>query len=128
MADKDGETAMGSDNELVGGGLPGSEVVDGLAVTDALVDPVLAEGTDNLLVLRMDELLPDSGGEIVILDGVGEGLAIVTQDSVAGQGVSDPHVTASGLDVQGYAFTTFGSGITIFYPSEAKLLVLPEAT
>lgn len=119
---------MGSDDSLVGGGLPENEVVDGLAVTDARVDPVPAEGTDNLLVLRMDELLPDSGGEIVILDSVGDGLAIVTQDHVSGQGVSDPHVTASGLDVQGYAFATFDSGITIFYPSEAKLLVLPETT
>jgi hypothetical protein len=63
----------------------------------------------------------------VILDEVGEGFAIVTHDLVADQGVSATHVTASGLDVQGYAFATFDSGITIFYPSESKLLVLPEA-
>lgn len=118
---------MGDENGLVSTGLPVDGAGDGLAVTDARVDPLPAGGTDNLLVLRMDELLPDSGGEVVVLDTAGEGLAIVTQDHVSGQGVSDPHVTASGLDVHGYAFTTFDSGITIFYPSEAKLLVLPEA-
>jgi len=118
---------MGDGNSLVSAGLPVDGVGDGLAVTDARVDPLPAEGTDNLLVLRMDELLPNSGGEVVILDTAGEGLAIVTQDHVSGQGVSDPHVTASGLDVNGYAFTTFDSGITIFYPSEAKLLVLPDS-
>lgn len=94
--------------------------------TAAELAPV--EGSENYLVLRMDELLPDSGGEVVIYDDVGEGLAILTHEHVAGQGVSADHVTASGLDVQGFSFTTFESGITIFYPSESKLLVLPETT
>jgi hypothetical protein len=89
-------------------------------------DLVPVEGSENYVVLRMDELLPDSGGEVVIYDDVGEGLAIVTDEPVAGQGVSADHVTASGLDVQGFSFTTFESGITIFYPSESKLLVLNE--
>ena len=117
---------MGENNSLVGGGLPEGGVSDGLAVTDARADPLPAEGTENYLVLRMDELLPDAGGEVVILDDLGEGFAIVTQNHVSGQGVSQTHVTASGLDVHGYAFTTFDSGITIFYPSESKLLVLPD--
>lgn len=122
----DGETAMGDENSLVATGLSDDGLGEGLVVQDARAEPLPADGSDNLLVLRMDELLPDSGGEVVILDTAGEGLAIVTQDLVSGQGVSDTHVTASGLDVHGYAFTTFDSGITIFYPSEAKLLVLPE--
>jgi hypothetical protein len=71
--------------------------------------------------------LPDSGGEVVLMDDVGEGFAIITHDHISGQGVAEPHITASGLDVNGYSFATFDSGITIFYPSESKLLVLPDS-
>lgn len=116
---------MGDELNLVGDSLIEAGV-DGLAVTGARSEPPPAEGAENFLILRMDELLPDSGGEVVLLDDAGEGFAIVTQDHVAGQGVAEPHVTASGLDVNGFSFTTFDSGITIFYPSESKLLVVPE--
>ncbi len=96
------------------------------AASTAVAADLTPLGSENFLVLHMDELLPDSGGEVVIFDDVGEGLAIVTHEHVAGQGVSSDHVTASGLDVQGFSFTTFESGITIFYQSESKLLVLNE--
>jgi hypothetical protein len=118
---------MGDDVNLIGG-----ELVDtsdaAVVVTDDSGQPAAVAPTeDNYLILRMDELLPDSGGEVVLMDDVGEGFAIVTHDHISGQGVAEPHITASGLDVNGYSFTTFDSGITIFYPSESKLLVLPDS-
>ncbi len=117
---------MGDELNLVGDGLIEAGNADGLAVTGARSEPPVAEGTENFLVLRMDELLPDAGGEVVLLDDAGEGFAIVTHNQISGQGVAEPHVTASGLDVNGFSFTAFDSGITVFYPSESKLLVLPE--
>ncbi len=120
---------MGDELNLVSDGLIEAGSAEGLAVTDARGEPSPpAEGSENFLILRMDELLPDAGSEVVLLDDAGEGFAIVTQDHVSGQGVAEPHVTASGLDVNGFSFATFDSGITVFYPSESKLLVLAETT
>ena len=117
---------MGDELDLIGGTLVETVQSEGLAVIGARGELSPAEGNENFLVLRMNELLPDSGGEVVLLDDAGEGFAIVTQDHISGQGVAELHVTASGLDVNGFSFTSFDSGITIFYPSESKFLVLPE--
>ena len=88
---------------------------------------VAADGAADFLVLRMQDLLPDAGGEIVLFQDLGESLKLVTQDHLAGQGESIDHVTASGLDVAGYSFCAFDSGITIFYPSTMKLELVPES-
>jgi len=117
---------MDDELNLIGGELVDTTAVGTLASSDVDGSLPAPGNADDYLVLRMDELLPDSGGEVVLMDDVGEGFAIVTQDHISGQGVAEPHVTASGLDVNGYSFTSFDSGITIFYPTESKLLVLPE--
>lgn len=118
---------MGDDIDLIGGELVETGDAAVLATDDSGQTVAALPAEDNYLILRMDELLPDSGGEVVLMDDVGEGFAIVTHDHISGQGIAEPHITASGLDVNGYSFTTFDSGITIFYPSESKLLVLPDS-
>ena len=118
---------MDDDLNLIGGDLIDTSGTDDLAAVDVEQPIASPSSEDDYLILRMDELLPDSGGEVVLMDDVGEGFAIVTQDHISGQGIAEPHITASGLDVNGYSFTSFDSGITIFYPHESKLLVLPDS-
>ncbi|MGD9538728.1 MAG: hypothetical protein AB7P52_15645 [Alphaproteobacteria bacterium] len=119
---------MDDDLNLIGSALIDTSGSENLAAVENGSQVSALPAEDSYLILRMDELLPDSGGEVVLMDDVGEGFAIVTHDHVSDQGIADVHITASGLDVNGYSFATFDSGITIFYPSESKLLVLPEST
>lgn len=78
------------------------------------------------LVLSLEDLLPDAQGEIVVLDDLEEGITIVTDHQVADQGVSADHVTATGVDVGGFFYCTFDSGVTLYYPTSLKLVVSPE--
>ncbi|HEV2264321.1 MAG TPA: hypothetical protein VGR79_07305 [Stellaceae bacterium] len=75
------------------------------------------------LSLSLSDLIPDAHNEIVILDGSGSDLAVVTDNAVASHGISGGHVTASGLDVSGFAYCTFDGGVTVFYPATHRLIV-----
>ncbi|MGH7000245.1 MAG: hypothetical protein ACREEA_01915 [Stellaceae bacterium] len=75
------------------------------------------------LSLSLGDLIPDTHNEIVILDGSGNNLAVVTDNAVASHGISCAHVTASGLDVSGFAYCTFEGGVTVFYPATHRLIV-----
>lgn len=75
------------------------------------------------LSLSLADLLPDAHNEIVILDGSGSSLAVVTDHAVVSHGISGDHVTASGLDVSGLAYCTFEGGVTVFYPATHRLIV-----
>lgn len=73
------DTNMGDELDLVGGSPIETGQLDGLAVVGARGEPAPAEGNENYLIIRMNELLPDSGGDIVLLDDAGEeGFVIVT--------------------------------------------------
>jgi hypothetical protein len=75
--------------------------------------------------LSLEDLLPDTGGSIVI-EGDGDTLSIqlVTDQSVVEHGVVDQLVTAAGEDVSGHAFFAFSHGLTVYYPSEVQLSVV----
>jgi hypothetical protein len=78
------------------------------------------------LTLHLQDLLPDAGGEIVILDRSGDGIALLTDQPPTAQGIGASHVTDGGIDVSGYAYCSFSSGLTVFYSSLQKLIVLPD--
>jgi hypothetical protein len=80
----------------------------------------------DFLVLSLEDLLPDPRGEVVVFDDIGEGLAIVTDHQVADHGVSPAHITAAGVDVDGFSFCTFDTGLTVYYPNSLKLIVAPD--
>ncbi|MGB8181440.1 MAG: hypothetical protein WCF13_03630 [Stellaceae bacterium] len=75
------------------------------------------------LSLSLGDLIPDAQNEIVILDGSGTDLAVVTENAVASHGITGNHVTVTGLDVSGFAYCTFEGGITVFYPATHQLIV-----
>lgn len=75
--------------------------------------------------LSLGDLLPDSGGSIVIEGDAGNlSIQLVTDQPVIEQGVVDRLVTAAGEDVSGHAFFAFGDGLTVYYPTAVQLSVV----
>src|SRR5882672_7132393 len=83
-------------------------------------------GRDTLTLL-LDDLVPDARGEIVILSDGDHDITVVTDQPVADQGLQSAHVTDAGLDVSGFSYCTFASGVTVFCPSTHHLVVLDHA-
>ena len=67
------------------------------------------------LTLSLDELVPDRAGEVVIIDSAGDGVRLIAESQVIGEGVASDHVTQGGIDVTGLRFVSFQSGITVYY-------------
>jgi hypothetical protein len=91
--------------------------------SSAQVPPETADA--GTIVLDLQDLLPDSGGEIVI-HGAGLGLAVSTGQAVTATGMADTHVTASGEDVSGYRYYQLDGGITLYCEANTSLLLGPD--
>jgi len=77
-------------------------------------------------VLDLKDLLPDSGGEIVI-HGTGLGMiGVSTGQAVTATGMADSHVTAAGENVSGFRYYQLDGGITLYCPADTNLLLGPE--
>lgn len=79
-----------------------------------------------LLTLSLDDLIPDARGEVVILSDAGHEIVVVTGEPIAQQGFQPSHIMESGHDVSGFAYCTFASGITLFYPASQQLFITDE--
>lgn len=83
-----------------------------------------AQGGDGLIALSIADLLPDAHGEVVFLNDAGvSAINILGAQPVIGSGISDHHTTAQGIDVTGMAYSTFETGLTVYYPSDVTLLL-----
>jgi hypothetical protein len=78
------------------------------------------------LALRLEDLIPDARGEVVILSPEECDITVLTSQAVAQQGTEPSHVTSVGLDVSGFSFCTFDGGVTVFYPGTHRLVVMDE--
>jgi hypothetical protein len=79
---------------------------------------------EDQMVLSLADLLPDSRGDVVLFNEAGPlSVNIMADSPVTESGTADHYVTSAGVDVTGYHFCTFDSGLTIYYPSEIDLLV-----
>lgn len=91
-------------------------------------DPTPVSGPDTALLregavaLDLADLLPDSGGEIVVRMSGMDTLTVTTDRAVASTGTVEAHVTASGENVAGYRFYQLDDGLTLYCASEASLL------
>ena len=94
---------------------------------DSAVAPGVAETGRETLTLLLEDLVPDARGEIVILSAGDHDITVVTDQPVADQGRQSAHVTDAGLDVSGFSYCTFASGVTVFCPSTHHLVVLDHA-
>lgn len=73
--------------------------------------------------LSLEDLLPDEGREIVLTPPENASIEVASSAPVLGTGVADAHVTATGIDVEGFHFVRFESGMTLYY--EGDLTVTP---
>jgi len=81
---------------------------------------------DMAITLAFEDLLPDANGEIVVMgDGFGTQLSILTDQRVCGEGVADSHLTADGLDVAGLAYFAFEGGTKLYYSPEIEVTIAP---
>lgn len=86
-----------------------------------------AEPGDELVSLRLDDLIRDEHGEVVLFNDSGlRALALETDAPVIAQGAADPHVTASGEDVSGLRYMSFANGLTLYYQDSLDLVVRSE--
>ncbi len=84
------------------------------------------DGEDSL-VLALSDLIADRDGEVVLFnDSNMPVLTLLTTQRPVARGVVEAHVTASGIDVAGYNFVAFGNGLTLYYPRDMQLVILPE--
>ncbi|WP_374312957.1 hypothetical protein [Dongia sp.] len=82
-------------------------------------------GNGDAISLSLADLLPDSGGAIVIEgDGGDLSIRIMTDEAVVDAGVVETLVTATGEDVSGHAFFSFSNGTTLYAPREMDLLIV----
>src|SRR3546814_6115209 len=52
----------------------------------------------------LEDLLPDTGNEVVLVGPPDTQIEIVSASEVIGSGIADPHTTASGLEVEGLRY------------------------
>ena len=84
--------------------------------------------TGETLTLSLTELLPDTGGEVVIHNRAGADVTVLTDDPLTERGVERDHITRAGGDVSGFAYCRFAGGITVFYPRSHSLCVTEAET
>lgn len=90
---------------------------------DTAMAPQIA---DMAITLAFEDLLPDANGEIVVMgDGFGTQLSILTDQRICAEGVADSHVTADGLDVAGLAYFAFEGGTKLYYSPEIEVTIAP---
>jgi hypothetical protein len=90
---------------------------------DTAMAPQIA---DMAITLAFEDLLPDANGEIVVMgDGFGTQLSILTDQRICAEGFADSHVTADGLDVAGLAYFAFEGGTKLYYSPEIEVTIAP---
>ena len=79
---------------------------------------------DETLVLDVADLLPDEAGEVVLVYEDDWAVNLVTDAKLHAEGLSESHVTVTGLDVTGQHYYSFDNGITIY--SVGEVAILPQ--
>lgn len=80
------------------------------------------------LVLRLDDLIEDDNGEVVLFnDSHVPSLALETDSRIVARGEMQGHMTAAGEDVSGFHFMSFDNGVTLYF-RDGLDLVLVENT
>ena len=57
----------------------------------------------------------------IVFEGSVDGLVVLADQPVVASGVAESHVTAAGVDVTGYCFYAFQSGVTLYSPVDLHL-------
>ena len=83
---------------------------------------------DGDLVLPLEEVIGDGNGEVVFCNEVGlTSLTLQTDAAVVARGTATGHAPVGGEDINGFAFVSFDSGLTLYYPEGLELSLAPAA-
>jgi hypothetical protein len=86
--------------------------------------PVSAE--PDTISLTLSDLLPDSAGNIVIeYEGGNLAVNLMTEQAVVEHGVAIEAVDANGGDLSGLAYFAFGGGLTVYFPTDISVHIVP---
>ncbi len=80
------------------------------------------------IVLRLEDLLPDAAGEIVLFAEDAAHVSVIVAAALTDTGVANDHVTAGGVDVTGLPYYAFDYGITIYLPDDVPLSFAPDVS
>ncbi len=79
------------------------------------------------MALSLGDLVGDANGEVVLYnDSNQRTLAVSSPVQPAAWGKAGSHVMADGTDVSGFRYVRFPNGLTLFYPPDLQLVVVPE--
>jgi len=85
-----------------------------------------ASAEPDTISLQLGDLLPDSAGNIVIeYDGGNLAVELMTDQSVVEHGVAVEASDASGGDLSGLAYFSFGDGTTVYFPTDISVHIVP---
>ncbi len=104
------------DEFIIGGTLVEASDSAILASQDDIPDG--AGDLSEALVLQLSDLLPDAAGEVVLYAADDMPVNLESDVALQATGVSEAHVTASGVDVTGLHFYTFEDGVTVYSPQD----------
>ena len=93
-----------------------------ILILDPRHAPDQDQATEEVVILDLEDLLPDTSGEIVLFAGEEMPVNIVTDESMTEAGIAEAHVTATGVDVTGLHFYSFEGGITIYSPTDLSIV------
>jgi hypothetical protein len=77
---------------------------------------------EDAVVLTLEDLVPDTSGEVVLMTEDDLAVNLVADRSMTDQGIADSHVTAGGVDVTGHHVYHFEGGITLYSPHDVVIL------
>ena len=96
----------------------------GGAALDGADYAVAGDAADDHIWLSLGDLLPDADGNVVLLADAGlTGVGILTREKVQEFGRVKGRRTAAGMNVSGFHFMSFESGLTLYYPASISLRV-----
>ncbi len=90
-----------------------------------ILDPGNApvQAMEEMVILELEDLLPDASGEVVLFAGEELPVTFVTHEPVTDAGIAEAHVTAAGVDVTRQHFYSFESGITLYSPTDLLIVI-----
>ena len=100
---------------------------NGGAETPSRADTEAARGLR--AVLSMGDILADDSGACVLdVDGPNVSVVLQTDEAVVAEGAADSFALAAGSDVSGHSFITFASGVTLYFPPELDVALMPPTS
>lgn len=93
--------------------------------SDASLAQSAATASEEVLVLALEDLLPDVDGSVVMLADETLPVTLVTDQALAGSGVVAESVSAGGVDVAGLFYYSFAHGLTVY--SDTDIVIVNQA-